>query len=148
MESLRDMLVRHEGWKLKPYRCPAGKKTIGVGWNIDANTLPPDIASHLRLYGEITNEMVERLLTISLETATKQCEALYTGFNEFSERRKNALIDFVFNVGVGTAVKFRKMRAAVILNNWGRAAEEMVNSTWYTQVGNRSKEIVKMIEEG
>ena len=41
--SLREMLERHEGRKKKVYRCSKGKKTIGVGHNVDAKGLPPDI---------------------------------------------------------------------------------------------------------
>lgn len=159
MENLREMLIRHEGWKNKAYVCSAGHKTIGVGWNLDANTLPSDIASYFRLYNEITDEMVNRLLDFSIEAATKQCEALYTGFDTFSEQRQKALIDFVFNVGVGTATKFRKMRAAVNLQNWGRAADELMDSRYYRQLGGdpagtddgrleRSEEIIRMLKEG
>ena len=34
VKRLKDMLIRHEGLKLKPYLCTAGKLTIGVGRNI------------------------------------------------------------------------------------------------------------------
>ena len=142
------MIKRHEGWRLKPYLCPAGKKTIGAGWNIDANALPPSTASYLRLHGTITDSMAEELLTLSIDMAVLQCKSLYVGFDTFSERRRNALIDFVFNVGVGTAIKFTKMRNAIIKQDWNKAADEMVNSAWYTQVGNRGPEIVGMIREG
>ena len=32
---LREMLIRHEGLHLKPYRDSVGKLTIGVGRNLD-----------------------------------------------------------------------------------------------------------------
>ena len=32
---LRQMLTLHEGVRLKPYLCTAGKTTIGVGRNLD-----------------------------------------------------------------------------------------------------------------
>ena len=148
MESLRDMLKRQEGWRVKKYKDINGHWTIGVGWNMEANALPPDIASYLRVHGEITDAMVDQLLDISIEAATRQCEALYPGFNTFSERRRNALISFVFNVGSWGAVKFRKMREAVVAQDWEKAAGEMVDSAWYKQVGNRSIELVAMIREG
>jgi len=35
MNRIKAQLVRHEGLKLKPYRCTAGKLTIGIGINLD-----------------------------------------------------------------------------------------------------------------
>ena len=36
-DDLRSMLVLHEGLRLRPYKCTAGKMTIGVGRNLDDN---------------------------------------------------------------------------------------------------------------
>ena len=35
LERIKKQLVRHEGLRLKPYRCTAGKLTIGYGRNLD-----------------------------------------------------------------------------------------------------------------
>ena len=35
LEKLKEQLIRHEGLRLKPYRCTANKLTIGVGRNLD-----------------------------------------------------------------------------------------------------------------
>ncbi len=35
MNRIKAQLIRHKGLKLKPYRCTAGKLTIGVGRNLD-----------------------------------------------------------------------------------------------------------------
>jgi lysozyme len=32
---IKAQLVRHEGLRIKPYRCTAGKLTIGIGRNLD-----------------------------------------------------------------------------------------------------------------
>ena len=34
-ETLIEQLMRHEGFRTKPYRCSAGKLTIGYGRNLD-----------------------------------------------------------------------------------------------------------------
>ena len=147
MESLKEMIGRHEGLRLYRYICPAGKPTIGYGWNLE-NPLPEDIRAHLNLFGCITEEQADRLLDISIDAALRQCRALYPGFDGFSEARRNALADFVFNVGAGTAMKFKKMMAAIERGDWNSAADEMIDSLWYRQVGNRAKEIVEMIRRG
>jgi lysozyme len=35
MNRIKAQLVRYEGLRLKPYRCTAGKLTIGIGRNLD-----------------------------------------------------------------------------------------------------------------
>ena len=37
-----------EGLSLKPYRCPAGKLTIGYGHNLEANGISEEIANQQR----------------------------------------------------------------------------------------------------
>ncbi len=34
LDLIKEQLVRHEGLRLRPYRCPAGKLTIGYGRNL------------------------------------------------------------------------------------------------------------------
>ena len=35
LERMKEQLLRHEGLRLKPYRCTAGKLTIGIGRNLE-----------------------------------------------------------------------------------------------------------------
>ena len=39
MYRIKEQLVRHEGLRLKPYRCTAGKLTIGIGRNLDGRSI-------------------------------------------------------------------------------------------------------------
>jgi lysozyme len=147
-DRLKDMLIRHEGWKNRPYTCPAGHKTIGVGFNMEVNIMPSDIASHLRLKGYLPDDMINRLLDISIDTAVMNCKEIYKGFDDFSENRQLALIDFLFNVGAGTALRFKKMRQAIKEGDWNRAADEMIDSAWFKQVKGRATEVVDLVRRG
>jgi len=146
--SLKELLIKHEGWKNKPYKCPAGFKTIGVGWNMDANRLPSYIAEYLKEHGEITDAMVYELLNISIEIAVLDCKDLFPDFEMFSDNRKMALIDFVFQLGLPKARKFIHAMAAINTGRWEDAAEEMRDSNWYDQTPNRAREIIDLIEAG
>ena len=159
IEHLKEMLKRHEGVKSKVYRCPAGKRTIGVGWNLDANPLPSDIASFLQMHNYITDEMIERLLDISIETATDNCRDVYLAFDTFSENRRFALIDFMFNCGIGTVLTFRNTNRAINEGRWEDAANGIKHSAYWKQLGGdpegtddgkleRPEEIAKLIQEG
>jgi len=148
METLKEMITRHEGKRAIPYKCTAGKLTIGIGHNIDANGLPNDIQRFLAIHGRITEEMIDRLYEIDVSTAIENCLELYSDFNNFSEVRKMALIDFMFNVGEDTADDFIGTNVHINNGEWEEAANHLKKTLWYKQVGKRGKEIVEMIKNG
>lgn len=156
---IHEMIRRHEGLRLKPYLCSKGKKTIGYGWNMSANPLPDEYAVYLRIHGEITEVIAERLLNISIDTATLQCKAIFFHFNEFTERRREALVDFVFNLGAGGVLKFKKMIVAIGKGDWDEAAHQVNDSAYWRQLGGdpagtndgkleRPEEIAQLLREG
>ena len=146
--TIQELLKKHEGVRNKPYKCPAGFNTIGVGYNFDANPLPEDIGLYLNKNGKITNDMIDRLLFLSISAATADCHSLFPGFDNFTEARRMALVDFLFNIGKKRAMGFQKAIAAINTNRWKDAAKEMRDSNWFRQVPNRAKEVTEMIEEG
>ena len=156
---IHEMIRRHEGKRLRPYRCPAGKRTIGYGWNMDANPLPSDIASCLRCTGEITEDMAERLLNISIDVATRSCADIFHGFKDFSERRRAALVDMCVNLGPWGLLGFKRMRRAILAGDWNEAANQVNDSEYWTQLGGdpkgtddgrleRPEEIAEMLRNG
>jgi lysozyme len=146
--SLRDMLKRHEGVKLKPYRCTAGKETIGCGHNIDAKGLPDDIQAYLDEHGAITPVMVDILLDQDIEDAMEDCRALYPEFDDFSQDRQDALVDFLYNVGKGTAKTFKTMNGYINAGQWDEASDALLRSLYAKQVKGRAKEIAQMLRDG
>jgi len=133
--TARELIKAHEGLRLRPYLCSENHLSIGYGWNLDVWPIPPEIASYLRINGAITEEMADALLEIRFEGALRDCKQLYPGFDGFSDRRKEALIDFLYNVGCGKAMKFKKMNKAINSDNWNEAAEELRNSAYWKQLG-------------
>jgi len=83
--KIKELLIKHEGLKLKPYICPAGKLTIGVGRNIEDNGISKDEAMYL------------------LENDIKRCEKelreIFNDFDSLPDNIKIALIDMIFNMG-------------------------------------------------
>lgn len=146
--TVYDLIEKHEGRKAKPYKCPAGHDTIGVGWNMEANPLPPAIAEHLKKHGRITQEMIDELFQTSVRQAVADCRVLFPEFDLFSDARRMALIDFVFQLGFARARRFVHSIAAINTNRWADAAKEMLKSRWAEQTPKRAETITDMIEEG
>jgi lysozyme len=143
-----DFTIKHEGWKLKPYTCPAGIWTIGAGHALTKKE-PQDIQDYLNTHGEITDEMASRLLAIDLQIARNGCEKLFPAFDSFSDNRKMALIDWMFNLGYPRASLFENTISWINDGQkWDKAAVEILNSNWAKQVGLRAEEDARLIREG
>jgi len=146
--TARELIQKHEGKRNRPYKCSAGHNTIGIGWNMDVNPLPKDIATYLSQNGMITNEMIDRLFDISLQIALSGCRSLFPVFDTFSSKRQLALIDLVFQLGKNGVGKFKKSISLINSEKWKEAEGEMLKSKWAKQTKNRSIEITNMIREG
>lgn len=147
-DELKLVLEDHEGRKNRVYKCSSGKRTIGVGHNIEAKGLPDNIEAFLEDEGYITDDMIDELLTMDIDDAESDARKLYPNFGSFSTKRKIALIDFVFNVGYGTAKTFVNTNKAINQGKWEKAAEGLLNSKYARQVGRRAEDIADMLIEG
>ena len=134
MTQLIEQLKRHEGLRLTPYKCTADKWTIGVGRNLE------DVG--------ISEEEAEMLLQNDIQRASSQLTQTFPWTLELDEVRLAALINFTFNVGIGTVSKFKNAMALLKAKNYDMAADEFLNSRWAKQVGNRAIEVTEQIRTG
>ena len=141
-ESLEDMLIRHEGLRLKPYKDSIGKLTIGVGRNLDDRGIRRDEAM-LMLANDIKE--VRALL-----------DKYLSWWREMSEARKTVLMDMAFNMGVGPTTEnptgklltFKNTLKAMQEGRYDDAANGMGASLWAVQVGSRAKLLQDMMRSG
>lgn len=96
-----DRLIAHEGMKLMPYRCTAGKLTIGVGRNLEDNPPTPEEARALGDYMHgITENAAKMLLRNDIARCFEALKRIVEGFEELDEERQYALLDMCFQMGV------------------------------------------------
>ncbi|MCD6320376.1 MAG: glycoside hydrolase family protein [Candidatus Desulfofervidaceae bacterium] len=135
IKELKKRLKKHEGLKLSPYRCPTGHLTIGYGHNLEAKGITPDVA--------------EILLEKDMQDAFYDLKQLpEESWKHLSLRRQCVLVEMIFNMGVTKVLKFKHMLKALAEKDYKRAAEEMLDSRWAEQVGERAKTLAKIMEEG
>lgn len=131
--ALRDQLIRAEGLRLKPYRCPAGKLTIGVGRNLD------DVG--------ISEAEAIDLLDHDIDTCIKQL-VTWPWFIELDAIRQRALVDLCFNLGFTGLSKFVNALQALQQHDYEIAGDAFQQSAWFRQVGGRGARLVAMIRTG
>ena len=129
--KIEDLLIKHEGLKLKPYICPAGHLTIGVGRNLDDLGISKDEAMYL--------------LENDIKRVKQELKEIFPDFDELPEEVKFVLIDMDFNLGKSRFLTFKKMIKAVKERNWEAMIREMKNSRWCEQVKSRCEDDVELI---
>lgn len=132
IDALKQQLIMHEGLKLTPYRCTADKLTIGVGRNLD------DVG--------ITQEEAEFLLDNDILRCCDDLDRNMSWWRDLSETRQRVLVDMVFNLGISRFMKFQNTIDALANGNYKGAAEEMLDSRWAEQVGQRAMRLANAME--
>jgi lysozyme len=130
MNKLTDLLIKHEGLRLRPYECSAGKTTIGVGRNLTDNGIT-EIEAMMLLNRDI-NVCIQEL-------------GHYEWFNTLDGARRDAIIDLYFCVGGPSFSHFRKLIRAIQNEDWESAGAEVLDSKFARQTGNRAVELAEMI---
>jgi lysozyme len=133
-DDLRSMLVLHEGLRLKPYRCTAGKLTIGVGRNLDDNG--------------ITQAEAFALLENDILAVEADLDRTWPWWRQMTDARQQVLADMCFNLGVTRLGGFVNTLAAMKRGDYEAAANGMLASLWASQVGRRAQRLAKMMREG
>jgi len=120
LEIAAELCKRFEGFRAKPYLCPAGIPTIGYGSTYYADgkkvTLNDSSISQEAANDLLMGELQHTYLTGVL----RNCPVLAT-----NERKCNAIVDFCYNLGVGrlqTSTLKRKINA----QDWDGAKEQLM----------------------
>ena len=135
--ELTDLIKQHEGFRDRPYKCSAGKITIGWGRNLD------DVG--------ITEHEALLMLNNDIKKAEDDLQSVFPPdflFSALTYPRYCVLVDMMFNLGLTRFRGFKKFIAAVNEKDWQTAAHEMLDSKWAKQVKTRAFELARMMEKG
>jgi lysozyme len=135
-KEIMDEIKRHEGYSDTVYYDSVGVPTVGYG--------------HALLQGsKIPAVVADLLFEQDFNIAKKDYEILANRWGlDISPVRRAVLINMLFNMGMARVSKFQKMLTALQEKNFDKAADEMLDSRWATQVGRRADELAKTMREG
>ena len=143
IEQLRKELEVDEGVKYEIYNDHLGYPTFGIG-HLVRDTDPEAGAA---LGTPVTEDRVIEAFNQDVETVLNDCTILYGDFNELPEEAQLIIANMMFNLGYPRLSKFKGMKAGVDARSWSSAADEMVDSRWYTQVPNRARRLVDRMRQ-
>lgn len=139
--DLYEQLTRDEGLRLEPYKDSRGFNTVGIGHNLDANPLPNETYP-------LTLDRAKEILDQDVCRIKSGLITALPWFPFVPGVYRGVLINMAFNLGVHGLLEFHHMLAAVRVAGWEEAAKQMQASSWYTQVGDRAKRLVKQMQTG
>ena len=131
----KQMIKIHEGLRLDKYIDSEGYPTIGYGHLIESGEPMPD---------RITQQRADSLFDDDYKHH-KDAASKIPGYENASGQQKAALIDLTFNMGPAWANGFPAFKRAFAAGDYNKAADELIDSQWYGQVGRRGPTIVNLI---
>ena len=134
-DRLKKLTKEFEGCRLKPYKCPAGKLTIGYGRNLDDVGISQAEA----------DMMFERDFAKAEADVRDICKEFGINVDNLIEQRFYVLTDMCFNLGKGGLKKFKKLFSALKNSLYDDAANAMLDSLWAKQVGNRATKLAALM---
>ena len=141
--KLQNEIADDEGVKYETYRCSEGYPTGGIGhliteWDEEYYEQP--------IGTKIPNEQVDDWFAKDIETTIKDCNLLFSQFDNLPEDIQHVLANMCFQLGRPRLSKFKNMIAAVEDLDWARMADEMENSRWFKQTTNRAQRLITRVD--
>jgi lysozyme len=125
-------LFDEESLQLKPYTDSVGKLTIGIGRNLTDNGITQSEATYLCIN--------------DIDKAIKDLQFYLPSFDSYPDMVQLVLTDMTFNMGIYELLKFKNTLMFIKSGDYKSAAEEMLNSKWAKQVGQRAIDLSEILK--
>jgi len=142
--KLVEELIKDEGYKYEIYLDHLGYPTFGVGHLV----LKTDKEYGLPVGTPVSEERILECLNNDIDIVCKELDKNMGWWNDLDDTRQRVLANMAFNLGLPRLGKFKKFLAAVQEQDWEKAAVEMMDSKWATQVGNRAVRLKEKMLNG
>jgi lysozyme len=131
-QRLAQQLIQDEGLRLKPYRCTAGRLSIGVGRNLEDRGI-----------GESEALL---LLDNDIKDFWEQLRGRLPWLEKAPERVQEVVVNMAFNLGVNGLLGFKETLALMQTEKYDEAARAMLASKWARQVGKRAERLAGEVQ--
>ena len=139
IEKLREEIKYDEGSVNEIYLDHLGLATFGIGHLVTEW----DEEYGWEVGTPVSEDRCNEVFDSDIQIVLADCEQLYSDFNELPEEVQRIIANMMFNMGRPRLSKFKGMKAGVDARDWNKAADEMVDSSWYRQVTNRAERLVE-----
>lgn len=141
--KLREQLKIDEGCVNEIYTDHLGYPTFGIGHLI----VESDPENGQAVGTAVSDDRVDAAFDADVKVVLSDCKVLYPDFDDLPEEAQQIIANMMFNLGRPRLSKFVGMKRGVDAKDWNTAADEMVDSRWYRQVGARAERLVNRMRE-
>lgn len=132
--NILGQLKRDESCSLTPYQDSVGVWTVGYGHNCQATP--------------ISQQVADQMLADDLERVRQGVCKAWPWVGKLDDARYGVILNMAYNLGVSGLGGFVHFLAAMKAGNWQAAANEMQDSKWWGQVGERAKRLQQQVLTG
>lgn len=143
LDKLQKELAEDEGCKYDIYLDHIGYKTFGIGHLCKAT----DPENDMDVGTEVSKERVDECFEADIAMTIKDCNILYSNFNDIPEEAQLILANMMFNLGRPRLSRFVNLKLAVDSEDWMEASVQMMDSKWARQVPNRAERLCSRMEK-
>ena len=143
VEKLREQLKIDQGCVYEIYNDHLGFATFGIGHLVRESD--PENGSPVGT--KVSEDRVADAFDDDIGIVLSDCNKLYPDFEDLPEEAQQIIANMMFNLGRPRLSKFVGMKRGVDAKDWNNAADEMVDSRWYRQVGARADRLVNRMRE-
>jgi GH24 family phage-related lysozyme (muramidase) len=137
-QKIKDYIKSNEGLRLKVYKDSLGFLTVGYGHLINA--------SEAKSIGKvISQEKADDLFEKDFNSAMERYSDLKLNLND---NRKMAIVDMIFQLGIGGVMAFHNMLSLLKEGRFDMAADALMDSLYAKQTPNRAKKNHDLILNG
>ena len=143
IDKLREQLKIDEGCVYEIYNDHLGYPTFGIGLLV----IESDPENGQAVGTSVSEDRVAEAFDEDIKSVLRDCNILYPDFDDLPEEAQQIIANMMFNLGRPRLSKFAGMKRGVDAKDWDVAADEMVDSRWYRQVGARAERLVNRMRD-
>jgi lysozyme len=121
-----------EGYSAIPYKDSKGLWTVGYGLNLTVPQPEAVWAAALAAKVGLVEQELQR----------------FDWYKKLDAVRQSVILDMAYNMGVGSLLHFPHMLAAIAKSDWQTAHDEMLDSQYAKDVGNRAVVLSQILLTG
>ena len=136
LQTIKDRIKKHEGYRDTIYTDSLGYNTIGYGHLVIEDGFIPGV--------QYSKKELEQVFEKDFETAVQSAKKL-VGDYDLNDDAFGVVIEMCFQLGLPRVLKFKFFLAALKMQDYQKAAEEMLLSKWHEQTSVRCEELTNIM---
>ena len=136
LQTVKDRIKKHEGYRDTIYTDSLGYSTIGYGHLVIEDGFIPGI--------QYSKNELEQVFEKDFATAVQSANKLVGDF-DICEEAFGVVVEMCFQLGFTRVSKFKFFLSALKRQDYERAAEEMLLSKWHEQTPERCQTLANIM---